>query len=80
MEVDLNVVEPKQHELKIVFDPQKQAVVLNFESQHFKSWDFVLGIIEMARSVAEDTRQRMMMQQVMQAQQAQRIIQQGGLR
>lgn len=84
MEVDLSAVEPKQHELKIILDPDKQTVGIKFDNSEFKTWDFILATLEMARIAAEFQKQQAMMMQAMQqqaaAQQMQKQIHRGGLR
>lgn len=78
MEVDLSVVEPKQHELKIVFDPKAKTVGMTFDAKEFGTWDYILGILEMAKIHASFMRQQSLMMQQMQAEaqmrQAQQII------
>jgi hypothetical protein len=80
MEVDLNAVEPKQHELKIVFDPVTKGVAIKYDIKEFGTWEYIIGILEMAKMQASFMRQQIMMQQAMQqqaAQQASRIFQGG---
>lgn len=84
MDIDLSVAEPKQHELKILFDPKSQSVGISFDKDEFKTWDFILGVIEMGKRAAEFSKQQAMMMQAMQqqaaAQQMQKQIHRGGLR
>lgn len=66
---------PKPYELKLIFDPQKQSMSIKFESEDIKTWNFVIGLIEMARIEANFQREASMAMHAMQQQQAQRIIQ-----
>lgn len=81
MEVDLSAVESKPHELKILFDPKSQSVGISFDKDEFKTWDFILGVIEMGKRAAEFQKQQTMMMQAMQqqaaAQHAHRVIKKG---
>lgn len=39
--------------LKIVFDPATQSVAMEFDTKEVKTWEFILGLLEMARNYAE---------------------------
>ncbi len=41
------------HQLVVRYEPENQSVTLQFNTFHFKSWDFVLAVLEMARLHAE---------------------------
>lgn len=78
MEVDLSVVEPKHHELNIIFDPAKKSVVIKFDVTEFGTWEYILGILEMAKIHASFMRSQSLMIQQAQAQaqmqQAQQLV------
>lgn len=53
------IIEPAatEHILAIAWMPEKQKVELRFaagEQGEFKTWDFVLGILDMAKQKAEE--------------------------
>ena len=49
---------PELPTLHVVYDPLKQAVGIQFEATDFKTWDFVLAILDMAKMKAQ-TQQKM---------------------
>lgn len=77
MEPEIAVV--KENEITIKFHPDKQVCVIEFKPTEFKTWDFVLGVLEMAKLAAIQKRDQSMMaammQQQAQAQAAQRQAQ-----
>lgn len=83
MQVDQNIVK-SSHELKIIFDPAKQGVSLNYDLSEFGTWEYIIGVLEMAKMHAMTMRQKTLMMQAMQeqaaAQQMQKQIHLGGLR
>lgn len=57
--------------IQLTFDTKKHALMLSFDNQKIRSWDFVLGIIEMARVQAEFQRTTRLNQKMNEAQMAQ---------
>ena len=53
--------------LQVNFDTETQTVGLGFNPQEYKTWEFVLAILEMARHKAEDAK-RLAFMSAMQAQ------------
>lgn len=53
--------------IKVTFNPETQAVGIGFEPSEFKSWDFVVATLDMAKSFAEFNRN---LQRAQQAQMA----------
>ena len=45
-------------ELIIEWDDEKQSVGLKFDTDEFRSWDFVMGVLEMSKLAAETLRHR----------------------
>lgn len=54
--------------IHIDFDAQTQTVNLTLNPLEFRTWDFVLGILEMAKLKAQQMRQEALMNQMMQQQ------------
>lgn len=54
--------------LAIGWNEQEQRVQLTFDPAHFKTWEFILGILEMAKNEATARRQLVLMQNMQQAQ------------
>lgn len=54
-------------QIVVVFDPESQTVQLQFYPLAFRTWDFVLGVLEMAR-IEADRRKRFKEMEVMAAQ------------
>ena len=58
----------EEHAIKIVFDPETQGVSVQFKPEYFKSWDFVLAVLTMAKEQAELQRNMVRMQAMQQQQ------------
>lgn len=62
----------KENMITLHWHPDKQIVTMDFNRKSFKTWAFVLSVIEMAKTVADEQRQAavaMALQQQMHAQQ-----------
>lgn len=51
--MEINGKKAEGHEIRIVFDPEKQATSIQFKAEEFKTWDFVLAVLGMAKDAAE---------------------------
>lgn len=60
--------------LTVTFDPERQVAHLEFDPLAFRTWDFVLGVLEMARVEAE-RRKRFRETEILVAQQQQAELQ-----
>lgn len=60
--------------LTVTFDPERQVAHLEFDQPAFRTWDFVLGVLEMARVEAE-RRKRFKETEILVAQQQQAQLQ-----
>jgi hypothetical protein len=58
-------------EITVIWDAERQMPSLKFEASEFKTWDFVIMVLEGARRVAEEQR-RITIMQGMQQQMAER--------
>lgn len=71
-------MDTESNRINIVFDPDKQSVSIKFKTEDFKTWDYILGILEMAKIQAQFQKQQAMMiaamNQQAQAQHASKII------
>ena len=47
--------------IAIQWDPDTQEVMLDFKPAEFKTWDFVLAVLEMAKTYAEQRRKEAVM-------------------
>ncbi len=69
---------PQVAGIHIDFDVNTQTVTLTFDQTQFRTWDFVLAVLDMAKRQAEMMRQHALMnaamQQQAQAQQAGQIL------
>ena len=65
--------------IKLTWDPANQSVGLKFDPKEFKSWDFILALLEQAKLGADVQRQmhigRVMQQQAFEHQKAQQQVQ-----
>jgi hypothetical protein len=72
-------MEPEKNTINIIWDPEKQAVGLKFNNADFKTWTFVVGVLQMAVDSANERKEQAQMvaamQQQAQAQQMGKIIQ-----
>lgn len=49
------------------FDPETQSVTTKFDPREFKTWDFVLAVLDMGKRHAEQTAEIVRMQAMQQA-------------
>lgn len=63
------VIEQPAKTIAVGFDPARQIVGLQFSTDDFKTWDYVLAILRMAVDQAEQKRKEAQMIAAMQAQQ-----------
>ncbi len=75
METNGNAIELPA--ILVGWDNDSQLVHLKFDTKQFKSWDFVLAVLEMAKSRAQDEKKKAQMEamrhQVLHAAQAEAI-------
>jgi hypothetical protein len=69
--LDLSQVKPEEKAvpgpekcIKLIWDDESQGVAVQFNAAEFKTWDFVLGILEMARMKAEFAKRMTEMQNI----------------
>ncbi len=66
--------------LVITWDAQTHTVGVRFDSRHFKTWDFVIAVLDMAKQKAEETKRlgqiKHMQRQALEAAQDQAIAKQ----
>jgi hypothetical protein len=59
--------------LTIVWDADKQAVGLGFDANAFKTWTFIIGLLEMAKNMAIQNEHMARMQAMAQQAEAQQL-------
>lgn len=53
--------------IKVLWDPEKQEVSVQFQTDQFKTWDFVDAILNMAKAKCQEANRMSKVQQMQQA-------------
>ncbi len=53
-------IELPSHEIKLIWDPDAQELTFQFETSQFKSWYYVIAMLDMAKRKAEEKLQEQM--------------------
>lgn len=47
-------MEPEKNTINVIWDPEKQAIGLKFNTGDFKTWQFVMAVLQMAIENAKE--------------------------
>lgn len=65
----------KRHAIHVVFDQDKQTVEVHFNTAEFKTWEFVIGLLESGLEFARTQRQFAIAASIQQQREAQSLVQ-----